>query len=155
MATVARQISALAVTAALACALAAIFAGVGQGGTRVPHGFTARAWRALELRSDALNQRYHLGAYRNGNADSARAERALMLRGDALNRKYHLGRYRLAGLERSVSSSASPSSPSVKPSGFDWRDASIGGAATLGFLLLVGGTTTLAVRRRRTAAQFF
>lgn len=149
MATVTRQIWALAGTAALACALAGMFAGVGQATTRVPRGFTAQEWRAIELRSEALNRNYHLGAFRNVNTDAAEAERALMLRSDALNRKYHLGRY----LHRGASSSASPSPRVVKSSGFDWRDASIGGAATLGLLLIAGGTTALAVRRRRTIAR--
>jgi hypothetical protein len=134
---VTRQIWALAGTTALVFGLAGIFAGVGQGGTRVPHGFTAQEWKAIELRSEALNQKYHLGAYRKVNADSAQAERALMVRGDALNRKYHLGRYKLVHATRASS-------------GFDWADAGIGSAATLGLVLAAVGTIGL-VKRKSTA----
>ena len=107
----------------------------------VPKGYSAQEWNAIQLRSEALDQKYHLGVYRTANVggDSTQAERALMLRSDALNRKYHLGRYAIVRSTR-------------RASGFDWSDVGIGAAALLGLALLAGGAT-LGVRRRRTLAH--
>jgi hypothetical protein len=54
------------------------------------------AWeKSLNARSDALNQRYGLGAYAVGaaGAPASDAHRALQLRSEALNQKYGLGVY--------------------------------------------------------------
>jgi hypothetical protein len=116
-------------------------AGAGQSSVgAIPKGYSAEEWNAIQLRSEALNQKYHLGAYRTVNVggDSAQAERALMLRSDALNRKYHLGRYSIVR-------------PTREPSGFDWNDLGIGVAALIG-LALFAGAATLVLRKRRTLA---
>jgi hypothetical protein len=55
-----------------------------------PQGVTAAAYRALMLRGDALNEKYHLGRYSTASQGmTAAAYRALMVRGEALNEKYH------------------------------------------------------------------
>jgi hypothetical protein len=52
------------------------------------------------------------------------------------------------------SSSATPVPPKLAgPAGFDWGDAGIGAAATLGLAFSAIGLTALAVRRRRTTAH--
>ena len=49
-------------------------------------------YRALMIRSQALNKKYHLGTYsRTPQGMTAPAYRALMLRSQALNKKYGLG----------------------------------------------------------------
>ena len=62
---------------------------------------TIPTWQiALELRSEALNRRYHLGEFplRTSSTDTKLSwQRALFLRSDALNRKYGLGAYAKAG----------------------------------------------------------
>jgi hypothetical protein len=51
---------------------------------------TAAAYRALMLRGEALNEKYHLGRYSTASQGmTAAAYRALMVRGEALNEKYH------------------------------------------------------------------
>jgi hypothetical protein len=109
--------------------------GVQAGTATVPRGFSAQEWNAIQLRSEALDQKYLLGAYRIAKGDGAQAERALMLRSDALNRKYHLGRYAIVRQTRQAS-------------GFDWGDAGIGSAATLGLVLAAIGATAGARRYR-------
>jgi hypothetical protein len=126
-----RKLSAVAAAAALAGA----GAGHAQAGSgNIPQGFTAQEWNAIQLRSEALNQKYHLGAYSTAG-DSAQAERAIMLRSQALDRKYHLGRYALASTSR-------------QSNDFDWGDAGIGSAATLG-LVLTGIAVAVGTRRVR------
>lgn len=51
--------------------------------------------KALNARSEALNEKYGLGdsARSTARADSPAWQRALIIRSDALNRKYGLGRY--------------------------------------------------------------
>jgi hypothetical protein len=134
MNTVTRQIWAVVAAATLGFTLAGIFAGALLAGTRTPQGYTAQEWKAMQIRSEALNQKYHLGAYRTVSGNSAQAERALMLRSVALNRKYHLGRYAVVR--------------GTQQSGFDWGDAGIGSAATLGLVLAAVGATAGARRFR-------
>jgi hypothetical protein len=130
---VSRKLSAVV----LGATLAGIAAGAVQAGiTTVPKGYSPQQWRALELRSEALDQKYHLGAFRIANGYSAQAERALMLRSDGLNRKYHLGRYAIVRPTQQATT------------GFDWGDAGIGSAATLGLVLAAIGAT-VGVRRHR------
>jgi hypothetical protein len=83
----ARQIVAAVVTAA-------VLAGTSQAAA--PDHVTEPTWkRALWIRSDALNQRYGLGEYRQ-EAAAPTAEpswrRALRIRGDALNRTHPTAR---------------------------------------------------------------
>jgi hypothetical protein len=64
------------------------------------------AARAAMLRGEALNRRYHLGAYRlagNSSRPSAAELRAMTIRGNALNRKYHLGRYAPVAVTSAIS----------------------------------------------------
>ncbi|HYY63482.1 MAG TPA: hypothetical protein VE688_02630, partial [Gaiellaceae bacterium] len=80
--------------AALLTAVAALafFAGSVQAANSRPAGMTKAEYRALMLRSEALNKQYHLGAYSRLPQSMTAAEyRALMLRSEALNKKYHLG----------------------------------------------------------------
>ena len=63
----------------------------GLGAERAVLQGMAAAERALMLRSEALNQRYGLGPQRAVHQGMAAAERALMLRSEALNRTYGLG----------------------------------------------------------------
>jgi len=138
-------------TAALA--LGAMFAVVGPAAATGSNTQAARANRALEIRSQAMDQRYNTAAlnalqlrsealdrkYGLGGAapapavDTAAATRALQIRSDAMNRYYHLGSY--AVVVRSTD-------------GFDWTDAGVGGAATLG-LVIVAGALALGTRRYR------
>jgi hypothetical protein len=130
-------------TAALT--LGAMFVFVYSAGATISKTEVAQANRALEIRSEAMNQRYHTAAlnalqvrsealdrrYHLGGSTptqavdtGAAAQRALMIRSDALNRHYHLGSYAVV----------------VRPSnGFDWTDAGVGGAATLGLVLVATG----------------
>jgi hypothetical protein len=129
---ISRKVSAVV----LGATLAGFAAGAGQSSVgAVPKGYSAQEWNAIQLRSEALDQKYHLGAFRTPKGDSAQAERALMLRSDALNRKYHLGRYAIVR-------------PARQASGFDWGDAGIGSAATLGLVLAAIGATAGARRYR-------
>ena len=79
--------------AALLTAVAALafFAGSVQAANSRPAGMTKDAYRALMLRSEALNERYGLGKWAGRPLSmSPAAYRALMLRSEALNRKYGL-----------------------------------------------------------------
>ena len=86
--------------------------------------------QAEKRRSDAMNRVYHLGAY---SSTGAAAQRAVERRSQAINRFYGVGSYAV------VSTS----------SGFDWSDAGIGAGGMLGLVVLAGGLTVL-VRRRTT-----
>ena len=83
------------------CAAFALVVPAAQAATRSadpvhPALAVSAATRAAMVRGDALNRRYHLGAYATAGsaAKLSPAElRAMRIRGDALNRKYHLGSY--------------------------------------------------------------
>jgi hypothetical protein len=97
--------------------------------------YDTAALNALEIRSQALDRRYGLGgqATTPSGDPAAAAQHALQIRSDALNRYYHLGTYAVV----------------VRPAnGFDWADAGVGGAATLGLVLVAGGLV-LGARRHR------
>ena len=88
-----------------------------------PASMTKAEYRALMLRSQALNEKY------GGGVGMTKAEyRALILRSTALNKKYHLGAYAL-------------SQPAVVKSGngFAWSAFGLGAAAAVGLLLVSGG----------------
>ena len=88
-----------------------------------PSGMTKAEYRALMLRSQALNEKYGLGS------GMTKAEyRALMLRSEALNRKYHLGAFAVT----------KPAVVATSDS-FAWGDFAIGSVATLGGVLLAAG----------------
>jgi hypothetical protein len=94
-------------------------------------------YRALILRSEALNQRYGLGPQRVVPQGMTAAEyRALILRSEALNQKYGLGKQKAAAVT---------SQPTNSPRGFAWGAFGIGAAVMFGLALLAGG---FFVRRR-------
>jgi len=111
-----------------------VFVGSAQAGSR-PSGMSKAEYRALMLRSQALNERYGLGAAAAGKpAGMSWPEyRALVLRSEALNRKYGLG---------SQAAGARPTlhpATVVRDSGFVWGDFGLGAAAMLGLVLVTGG----------------
>ena len=133
-------------TAVLAVGM--ILTGIAQAGSNAPAlraleirsqalnaKYNVDALNALRVRSDALNRKYHLGAYATPApaAGIAAATRALELRGQAMNQRYHLGSYVVVR---------------QSSSGFDWVDASVGGAAVFG-LFLIGGGVAVGARRFR------
>jgi hypothetical protein len=88
-----------------------------------PASMTKAEYRALMLRSQALNEKY------GGGLGMTKAEyRALVLRSTALNRKYHLGAFAV-------------SKPAIVAGedGFAWSAFLAGAAATLGLVLVAGG----------------
>ena len=118
--------------AALLTAVAALafFAGSVQAANSRPAGMTKAEYRALMLRSEALNKQYHLGAYSRLPQSMTAAEyRALMLRSEALNKKYHLGSWAVPPASTTVGTGG----------GFAWSAFGIGAAAMLGVVLLASG----------------
>ena len=116
-------------------------------------GGNAPALRALQIRSQAMNDKYNLDAQNavlarhnafnrlgqvgadasSAQASSEAARRALVLRGEAMNKQYRLGSYAVV---RQSSNS------------FDWTDATVGGAVVFGFVL-IGGAVAVGARRFR------
>jgi hypothetical protein len=90
-------------------------------------------YRALMLRSDALNEKYGLGDWAGRPATMSKAEfRALILRGRGLNERY--------GALRTPRPAKPVAVPTVVADGaFAWRDFGIGAAAMLGGVLLASG----------------
>jgi hypothetical protein len=127
--------------AALLAAVAALafFAGSVQAANSRPVGVTKAEYRALMLRSEALNRQYGLGfgTYEPAAMDS-HAYRALVLRSKALNAKYGLGGARVVA--------STPPAVTVAENGFVWGDLAIGAAAMLGLVLLA--TSVFAATRR-------
>ena len=111
--------------------------GVAQAGTSKPPSMSKAEYRALMLRSEALNQKYGLGPQRAVPQGMTAAEyRALMLRSEALDQKYGLGKQKGAALT---------SQPTNSTRGFAWGAFAIGAAVMFGLALLAGG---FFVRRR-------
>jgi len=105
-------------------------AGSAQGATGRPAGTTKAEYRALMIRSEALNKKYHLGIYsRAPQGMTAPEYRALMIRSEALNKKYHLGSWAISPASATVSTAG----------GFSWSAFGIGAAAMLGVVLLASG----------------
>ena len=112
--------------AALLTAVAslALFAGSAQAANSRPDGMTKPEYRALMLRSDALNRQYGLGT-------DQQAYRALVLRSEALNAKYGLGGAPVVA--------GTPTAVTVADNGFVWGDFAIGAASMLGLVLAATG----------------
>ncbi len=126
----------IAAVLATVSALTAL-AGVAQAGTSRPPSMSKAEYRALMLRSEALNQKYGLGRQRAVPQGMTAAEyRALMLRSEALNQKYGLGKQKAAAVT---------SQPANSTRGFAWGAFGIGAALMFGLALLAGG---FFVRRR-------
>ena len=90
-----RIFAAAAVVTALTIAVLTALAGAAQATPSRSAGMSKAEYRALMLRSEALDQRYGLHDQRAVPAGMTRAEyRALMLRSEALNEKYGLGAHR-------------------------------------------------------------
>ena len=145
-----------AVTLMAGSLLAIAFAGPAQAGSGKPQGMGAQELKAEQVRGQAMNRYYHLGAY-SPQAQAARV--AARVRGQAMNRFYHLGAYspqvqatRLADKRRGQAANQyyhlGRYAVVSATSRFDWADAGIGAGAMLGAILLAGGLTAVAVRRR-------
>ena len=118
--TTSKQITGILV---LVTAIGALLLAGPAAASSKPAGMTKAEYRALMLRSQALNERY------GGGQGMTKPEyRALMFRSTALNKKYHLGAFAL-------------SRPAIVASddGFAWSAFVIGAAATLGLVLVAGG----------------
>jgi hypothetical protein len=106
-----------------------VLAGSARATSSKPTGMSKAEYRALVIRSDALNKTYHLGKYsRIPQSMSAAEYHALLLRSKALNTQYGLGK--------------PPTQPIVTVSaadGFAWSAFGIGAAAMAGLALLAGG----------------
>jgi len=159
---IASTIGRIAAVLATVSALTAL-AGVAQAGTSRPPSMSKAEYRALMLRSEALNQRYGLGPQRAvpqgmtaaeyralrirdhelnrlyGPAESLMtpaALRALTLRGEAMHKTYGLDKQKAAAVT---------SQPTNSTRGFAWGAFGIGAAVMFGLALLAGG---FFVRRR-------
>ena len=111
-----------------------------QAATSKPATMSQPAYRALVIRSEALNNLYgnavtRLSSQQFGELYQAGANRmapqavaALVARSEALDRKY--------GLERTSGPTKFVKQP--MGNGFDWADFGIGAAAMLGLVLLSG-----------------
>ena len=124
-----RTLAALAIGAVLTGATAT------TASAGVPEGMTKAAYRAEQIRSEAMNNRYDLAVTRL----SPDALNALAVRSEGLNT-----------YGRSLQAATPVTSPSA-PTSFAWDDFGIGIAAAFGLVLLMGGLA-VAVRtgtRRR------
>jgi hypothetical protein len=120
----------IAAVLATVSALTAL-AGVAQAGTSRPTSMSKAEYRALMLRSEALNQKYGLGQQRVVPQGMTAAENgALMLRSEALNQKSGLGKQKAAAVT---------SQPTNSTRGFAWGALGIGAAVMFGLALLAGG----------------
>jgi hypothetical protein len=128
--------------AALLTAVAALaaFAGSVQAANSRPAGMTKAEYRALVLRSEALNRQYGLGSgtYEPAATGWQEYRAALVLRSKALNAKYGLGGAHVVA--------STPPAVTVAENGFVWGDFAIGAAAMLG--LVLGATGVFAATRR-------
>jgi hypothetical protein len=102
-----------------------VLAASAQAATLKPAEMSQPEYRALMIRSEALNKRS--GANRIGPQESA----ALVARSEALNRRY--------GLDRTSQPTKVVEQPTSSGNGFDWGYFGIGAAAMLGLVLLSGG----------------
>jgi hypothetical protein len=123
----------------------AVLAGSAQGATSRPLLMSKAEYRALMIRSEALNNLYgnavtrlsprqFRSLYTAGGYRLAPQEFiALIARSEALNRRYGLGK------PTAPTSSTVQQPARVVANGFDWGDFGIGAAAMLGLVLLGGG----------------
>jgi hypothetical protein len=111
----------------IAIAGALLVPAVARAGSR-PAAMSKAEYRALMLRSVALDRMYHLGKYAAHPVGMTAAEyRALMLRSEALDEKYGLGRW--------ARTNPTPRATTVVE-GFSWSAFGIGAGAMAGLLLL-------------------
>ena len=156
---IASTIGRIAAVLATVSALTAL-AGVAQAGTSRAPSMSQAEYRALMLRSEALNQKYGLGPQSAVPQGMTAADRALTLRSEALNQKYGLGPRRAVpqgmtaadralmlrsealnqehGLGRQTAAAVT-SQPTNSTRGFAWGAFGIGAAVMFGLALLAGG----------------
>ena len=120
-----------------------VLAASAHAATSTPAGMSQSEYRALMIRSEALNKRYgnavtrlsprqFMELYRaGGNRMTPDALNALVTRSEALNRRY--------ALDRTSQPTNVVDQPTGSGNGFDWGDFGIGAAAMLGLVLLSGG----------------
>jgi len=83
--------------------------GVAQAGTSRPPSMSKAEFRALMLRSEALNQKYGLGPQRAVPRGTTAAEyQALMLRSEALNKRYGLDKQKAPAVTSQPASRHAP-----------------------------------------------
>jgi hypothetical protein len=115
--------------AAVLAAIVALAAVTGVAQAARPAGMSKAEYRALVLRSEGLNEKYRLGAWKGvPQGMSPQEYRALMLRSEALNKQYGLGKW-----------SNASSISTVSTHGFAWGAFGIGAVAMLGLVLVAGG----------------
>jgi hypothetical protein len=128
-------------------AVAVIAAALGLGsalGATPPAGMSAQEYRALVIRSQALNDLYGEPEVRSGYKAMVRADR---IRGEAMNR---LAR---SGLFSTPPVPSATGADTVAGDGFDWTDFSIGLGAMFGFVLLGGALAGATLYARRGHAR--
>jgi hypothetical protein len=121
--------------AAVVVAIAALTAltGVAQAATSKPAQMSKAEYRALMLRSEALNEKYQLGDWKGAPTGmTAAAYRALVLRSEAMNKHYGLGKW-------SASAATAARTQTSSSEGFAWDAFGIGAVAMLGLVLLTAG----------------
>jgi hypothetical protein len=130
-----------------------VLAASAQAATSKPAGMSQPEYRALMIRSEALNKLYGNAVTRLSprvfkELNQAGANRmaphefaALVARSEALNRQSRL--YRTSRPTKVVEQ------PTGSGNGFGWRDFGIGAAAMLGLVLLSGGLLAGAYFRRK------
>ena len=115
--------------------------GIAQAATSKPSGMSQAEYRALMARSEGLNERYRVGAWKGVPEGMSPDEyRALMVRSEALNKQYGLGKWSAAAQTH------------VSAHGFAWGAFGIGAVAMLGLILLAGGVV-VGNRRGRQAPR--
>ena len=134
-----------------------VLAASAQAATSKPAGMSQPEYRALMIRSEALNTLHgnavtrlspqqFTGLYQAGaNRMAPQAFAALVARSEALNRQSRLDR------------TSQPTTVVEQPTGsgndFDWSDFGIGAAAMLGLVLLSGGLVAAAYFGRKSGAR--
>jgi hypothetical protein len=111
------------------------FAAVAQAANSKPAGMSNDEYRAVMIRSEALNERYGLGESKGVPQGMTAAEyRSMRIHGEALNKKYGLGRW-----SKAAATTTSARTPTISSGGFAWGAFGIGAVAMLGLVLLAAG----------------
>lgn len=134
----------------------AVLAASAQAATSAPAGMTQSEYRALMIRSEALNELHgnavtrlspqeFTGLYQaGGNRMAPQALAALVARSAALNRQSRLGTSQPTTVVEE---------PTGSGNGFDWGDFGIGAAAMLGLVVLGAGLLAGTYFGRRAGAR--
>ena len=128
-----------------------------QAATPKPAGMSQPEYRALMIRSEALNKLYGNAVTRlspqqfkelyqaGANRMAPQEFAALVARSEGLNRQ--------SGLDETTQPTTVVEQPSGSGNGFDWSDFGIGAAAMLGLVLVGGGLLAAAYSGRRSGAR--